>query len=397
MRLDLDSGGVGWTRGMAGHPAATAAVAVADPAESREPVGHTRVAVEHVSVRYGAIRALDDVSLDVAEGEIVCLLGPSGSGKSTLLRTIAGIDRPLSGRIAIDGREVAGPHRFVEPEHRCVGMVFQDYALFPHLTIEANVAFGLTGRPRADMRRVVGELLARLDLQRYAGSYPHMLSGGERQRVALARALAPEPRVLLMDEPFSGLDDRLRDRIRRQTVELLRDTGTTTIIVTHDPDEAMYVADRIALLHQGRLVQCGPPDQLYAHPATLFAARFFSDVNEIEGVCRSGRVETPVGIFPAPGRADNVPVAVCIRPQHVRLSSARSAGIPARVLATTFLGASDQLVLAVDGLETPVIARASGRTRLEPGDCVRVDLPVAEVMVLPRETVDSALQPIIGV
>ncbi len=396
MRLDLNFVRLDSSLTVAGGPTAGAAlaVAVADSDASHEPDAHARVAVERVSVRYGAILALDTVSIDVAEGEIVCLLGPSGSGKSTLLRTIAGIDRPSSGRIVIDGRELAGPQRFVEPEQRCVGMVFQDYALFPHLTIEANVAFGLTGRPRTHVRRVVDELLARLDLRRYAGSYPHMLSGGERQRVALARALAPAPRVLLMDEPFSGLDDRLRDRIRRQTMELLRDTRTTTIIVTHDPDEAMHIADRIALLHWGRLVQCGPPDHLYTHPATLFAARFFSDVNEIEGTCHGGWVETPVGSFPAPGLADHARVSVCIRPQHLRLSSASPRGIPARVVSTTFRGASDQLVLAVDGVEAPMTLRATGRTRLEPGDRVFVDIPDADVMVLPREAVDSpSLQP----
>jgi iron(III) transport system ATP-binding protein len=228
----------------------------------------TALAVHALGQRFGLISALEDVSLEVQPGEVVCVLGASGSGKSTLLRLIAGVARPTTGRVLLDGVEVAGPQTFVEPEHRRVGMVFQDFALFPHLTVSANVAFGMKGRPRSEIATVVGSLLERVDLTRYAQSYPHILSGGERQRVALARALAAQPRVLLMDEPFSSLDGRLRDQVRQQTLDLLRETATTTIIVTHEPDEALRIADRIVILDKGRLVASGPPEELDTRHST---------------------------------------------------------------------------------------------------------------------------------
>jgi len=211
--------------------------------------------IEHVSVRFGQATVLNDVTLEVNAGEVVCLLGPSGSGKSSLLRAIAGIERLSAGRIVIHGREVDGPGGFVEPERRHVGMVFQDYALFPHLTVAGNVAFGLGRGDRA----IVAQLLEQLGLARYAQSYPHMLSGGEQQRLALARAMAPKPCILLMDEPFSSLDTELREDVRRHTVSFLREARTTAVIVTHDPDEARDVADRVALLRGGRLIQYGAP------------------------------------------------------------------------------------------------------------------------------------------
>jgi iron(III) transport system ATP-binding protein len=342
----------------------------------------TRVAVDQVSRRYGAVEALKDASLAVAEDEIVCLLGPSGSGKSTLLRLLAGIERPSSGRVLLDGREVAGPGRFVEPEQRRVGMVFQDYALFPHLTVAANVAFGLRGRGRADQETRVRALLQRVGLHAYASRYPHELSGGERQRVALARALAPGPRVLLMDEPFSSLDDRLRRRVRQETADLLREMRTTAVVVTHDPDEAMQIADRIALLHAGRLVQCDTPEALYARPATLFAARFFSALNELPGTCRRSGVETVFGRVAAPHLADGASAVVCVRPQHLRLVPA-PAGVQARIVHATFLGEVEQLELAVAALEGPLTLRVFGRTRLAPGSIVHVDVHPPDVMVLP--------------
>ncbi|MFP5378680.1 MAG: ABC transporter ATP-binding protein [Vicinamibacteria bacterium] len=368
MRLDLK------TEAVAPAPA---------PAPAAAPLA-TRVALAGVGLRYGAVPALAGVSLDVAEGEILCLLGPSGSGKSTLLRLVAGIERPSEGAIAIDGVTVAGPGVFVEPERRQVGMVFQDYALFPHLTVAANVAFGLKGRRRADVDRIVGGLLDRVGLARYRDAYPHMLSGGERQRVALARALAPAPRVLLMDEPFSSLDGRLRDQVRDDTLDLLREIGTTTIFVTHDPDEAMRASDRIALLHAGRLVQCGDAEELYTRPATLFAARFLSEVNELTGTCHRGAVATPLGAFPAPGFAEGAHASVCVRPEHVRVSRTPS-GLAARVQRAAFLGEIDHLVVAVPGLETRLTVRAFGRTGLEPDDIVYLDVPARDALVVPRD------------
>jgi iron(III) transport system ATP-binding protein len=342
------------------------------------------VSIDRVSATFGDVRALDGVSLEIPAGEILCLLGPSGSGKSTLLRIVAGLLRPTNGRIAIEGVEVDGDGGSVEPERRRVGLVFQDYALFPHLTVAANVTFGLRGRSGADIDRTVGTLLGRVGLTHYADRYPHMLSGGERQRVALARALAPNPRVLLMDEPFSSLDDRLRDRVRQETVSLLRETRTTTIIVTHDPSEAVSVGDRIALLQRGRVLQCGSAEDLYARPTTAFAARVFGDVNELAGSCRHRRVDTPLGSFAAPHLAEHAAARVCIRPEHLRVASS-STNLRARVLGSEFLGEIDRVTLDVAGLATPISLRTFGRARLVPGTWVYLEVESSSVVVVPDD------------
>jgi iron(III) transport system ATP-binding protein len=343
-----------------------------------------RLVVDGVSMYYPTAPALRDVSFSVAPGEVVCLLGPSGSGKSTLLRLVAGVERPTTGRIAIDGVEVAGPRSFVAPEKRAVGMVFQDFALFPHLTVSQNVAFGLKGFSKSDAAGRVAAMLERVGLTRYAASYPHLLSGGERQRVALARALAPSPRILLMDEPFSSLDGRLRDRVRQETMDILRETKTTTIIVTHEPDEALRIADRIVLLREGRLEQAGTPQALYAKPATMFAARFFSDVNELPGTYLDGRIETPLGTFAAPVAPFTTATRVCIRPEHLRIASGPTS-VPARVVRSEFRGEIDHVVLSVDGVPTPLTLRAFGRTSLVAGDAIHLEIPEENVLVVPYE------------
>jgi iron(III) transport system ATP-binding protein len=339
------------------------------------------VSIDGVSLRFDEVLAVNHVSLDVERGEIVSLLGPSGSGKSSLLRLIAGIEHPTQGRVLIEGIEVAGPDRFVEPEQRRVGMVFQDYALFPHLTVAANVAFGLNGSNRRDTARTVDELLERVRLARYAASYPHMLSGGERQRVALARALAPKPRVLLMDEPFSSLDRELRDRVRRDTTDLLRDLGTTTIVVTHDPGEAIAMADRIALLRDGRLLQYGSSEDLYRRPTTAFTARFFGDVNELTGLCRDGGIDTPLGSFAAPHLPDRTAARVCIRPHHVRVAG-NPTNVRATVLTSEFLGEAERVVVEVGDLRHPVALRLVDGTRLAPGDIIHLDVDTPSAVVV---------------
>jgi iron(III) transport system ATP-binding protein len=342
------------------------------------------VSVEGVSVWFGRQSALDDVSLEIGTGEIACLLGPSGSGKSTLLRVIAGLERPSRGSVRLAGVEVASPGTFVEPEQRRVGMVFQDYALFPHLTAGANVAFGLRGRGRTEAERTVSSLLERLGVARYRDSYPHQLSGGEQQRVALARALAARPRLLLMDEPFSSLDGRLRDQVRRETMDLLRETGTTTVVVTHEPAEAMRIADRIALLSEGRLLQSGTVEDVYARPTTAFAARLFSDLNELSGTCLGGCVTTPLGSFAAPHLPEDTPARVCIRPQHVCIAG-RPTNVRGKVVASEFLGEVDHVVVKVDGLANPVSIRVFGRARLTPGDEIDLEVDPNGVIVVPAD------------
>jgi iron(III) transport system ATP-binding protein len=338
------------------------------------------VDVERVSLRYGTQYALADASIDVAAEEIVFLLGPSGSGKSSMLRIISGLERPLSGSVRIDGTEVAGPHAFVEPEARRVGMVFQDYALFPHLTVSANVQFGVRGTAAGEPAAIT-RLLERFDVGGYANRYPHMLSGGERQRVALARALAPQPRLLLMDEPFSGLDSGLRDRVRRETLQRLRELGTTAIVVTHDPQEALRDADRVAVLRAGRVVQYGTPDDLYHRPQSAFVARFLGTTNELTAVCRDGFVDTPLGTFSSAFPA-GTPVRVCVRPHQLRLAERSHAAVAARVVGREFLGAGHRLTLTVEGCAEPLFMLVAGRAAVGSADTVSVSVDAADAVVL---------------
>ena len=338
------------------------------------------LAFQGVGRVFGTKTALADVSFEIEPGEVLCLLGPSGCGKSTLLRLIAGIDEPTSGRILMDGQEISGPNRFVPPESRGIGLVFQDYALFPHLDSRDNVMFGLGELPRAQRRTVADDALNRVGLTARADAFPDMLSGGEQQRVALARAVVPRPRVLLMDEPFSNLDKRMRDTVRDATIALLRETGATSIIVTHDPEEAMRIADRIVLMREGRIVQIGEARELYRNPADLHSARFFCEINELAGTVRNGRVLTPVGCFEVSGFEDGAAVAVCVRPQGIHIEGP-GAGIPARILQRRFIGPVDLFELTVNGLEVPFIARIRNARAFEKGADIGLSVDPAEVLV----------------
>jgi iron(III) transport system ATP-binding protein len=336
-----------------------------------------------VTQRFGGVTALKNVSLTVAPGEIVALLGQSGCGKTTLLRLAAGVERPSAGRVLLEGRDVSSPGRFVEPERRGVGLVFQDYALFPHLTVLENVRFGLQSRVQdAEAEATALRAIARVGLADLAQSYPHMLSGGEQQRIALARAVAPRPGVLLMDEPFSNLDRRLRDVVRDETAALLQETGATSIIVTHDPEDAMRIADRIVLMRAGEIVQIGTGETLYRRPASLFAARFFCDFTEVAGRVVRGAVDTPVGRFPARGLAEGSEAVACIRPHAVRIVP-KGFCLPGRVVTRRFLGEVDHLLIAVDGFDRLLSVRASLAGALGEGEDVGLDIPTDEVLVFP--------------
>jgi sulfate/thiosulfate transport system ATP-binding protein len=237
------------------------------------------IVVRNVSKRFNDFTALEDVSLEVASGSLTALLGPSGSGKSTLLRVIAGLERPDEGEIVISGADATG----LAPQKRGVGFVFQHYAAFKHMTVQDNVAFGLTirKRPKEEIRERVGELLELVQLQQFARRYPAQLSGGQRQRMALARALAVEPEVLLLDEPFGALDARVRAELREWLRRLHDEVHVTTVFVTHDQEEAMEVADRIAVMNKGRIEQVGGPRDLYEHPETEFVMSFVGPVNQV--------------------------------------------------------------------------------------------------------------------
>ncbi len=293
---------------------------------------------------YGGREVLSGIDLAVAPGEIVCLLGPSGCGKTTLLRLAAGLEPLQAGRIHLAGRPIAEPGREVPPESRSVGFVFQDYALFPHLTVAENVAFGLRFVPRGDRRWRVMDALARVGLETYQNAYPHMLSGGQQQRVALARALAPRPQVLLLDEAFASLDARLREQVRDDTLHVLQSAGIATLLVTHDAEEAMFMGDRIALMREGRILQAGTPMELYLHPRDRYVAVFLGEVNTLRGRIRHGEAVTALGPLPAPDFPEGAPVEVLIRPEALRLDSS---GVAAQVEACRPLGAITLVHLAV--------------------------------------------------
>ena len=311
-------------------------------------------------------RAVDGVDLRLERGGFLAVLGPSGSGKTTLLRMIAGFERPDAGDVRIGGRAVAGPRVWVEPEARRIGMVFQQGALFPHLTVAGNVGFGASGAPR------VAECLDLVGLADRATGYPHELSGGERQRVALARALAADPEVVLLDEPFSGLDAGLRERLREEVAAILRAAGTSTLLVTHDQSEALSLADTVVVLRAGRVEQVGTPEEVYERPHSHWVANFLGEADVLPGMARDGFAECELGRF-AVGSDLSGAVKLVIRPESVAIGHrpARDADASALVVGRSFYG-HDQLV----ELELPsglrLRSRRLGFPAWHPGDRVRV-------------------------
>jgi iron(III) transport system ATP-binding protein len=293
------------------------------------------VRLHGVSKSFGPVHAVRDVSLEIERGELMAVLGPSGCGKTTLLRTIAGFERPDAGSVEVSDDVVAGPGRFVPPERRRIGMVFQDYALFPHLTVTANIAFGLANRPREHRDALTRRTLELVGLQHKAARHPHELSGGERQRVALARALAPEPAVVLLDEPFSNLDATLRAGLRREVELILRDAEATALLVTHDQEEALSLADRLAVMREGRIVQVGAPEEVYVRPASRWAAQFVGEVNVLAGVAHGRGVETELGLFDLRSPASGS-VHVAVRPEQLELRADHDGN--AEVVAREFRG-----------------------------------------------------------
>ncbi|MGX5729795.1 sulfate/molybdate ABC transporter ATP-binding protein [Pseudoxanthomonas beigongshangi] len=293
------------------------------------------ITIEHVGKQFGNYAALEDIQLEVRQGELLALLGPSGSGKTTLLRIIAGLEHADRGRVLLDGEDAAG----LSVQARRAGFVFQHYALFRHLDVADNIAFGLRVRrgaqrwPEARIRARVEELLALVQLEGLGGRYPAQLSGGQRQRVALARALAIEPRVLLLDEPFGALDAQVRRDLRRWLRELHDRTGLTTLFVTHDQEEALELADRVAILNNGRLEQVGTPAEVYDAPASPFIYSFVGAVNRLPAQWRGGELHAEGTVLPAAGRAHGDGAAeLFVRPEDLRIDPS-GLGWPATVLS----------------------------------------------------------------
>ncbi|WP_339929164.1 ABC transporter ATP-binding protein [uncultured Brevundimonas sp.] len=334
------------------------------------------VSVTGVRRAYGRKIAVDGADLTLSRGRILGLLGASGSGKSTLLRAISGLESIDAGSIVIDGQVVTTPDRRVPPEARRVGMVFQDFALFPHLTVAGNVGFGLKGRRDRDV--VVAALLTRLRLADRASAFPHTLSGGEQQRVALARALARDPAVILLDEPFSSLDSSLRAEVREDLVRALRDSGASAIVVTHDAEDAMIMADDLALMDAGRIIQTGTPHALYTRPTSVAAARLLGPLNLVEAGVRQGLATSVLGqaatILPD-GEA-----WIGVRPSDLRLADAGT-GLQVRVESVGYAG-KFRIVRVSNGPQTLSVhvdyeAPAIGAT-------VGLAVDTARLLVLPR-------------
>ena len=359
--------------------------AAADGAWQTARSGGTSVLLEDLSRSFGTTRALDGLSIEIAPGELVALLGPSGCGKTTALRIVAGFESADAGSVIVDGKDMSS----VPSSRRDMGMVFQSYSLFPNMSALDNVAFGLRMRKLgpAARRQRAGDLLDMVGLAPQARQYPHQLSGGQQQRVALARALAIEPRVLLLDEPLSALDAKVRLQLREQIRTLQQRLGTTTLFVTHDQEEALSMADRVGVMSQGKLEQIAAPDELYDHPATAFVAEFVGVMNRLTGELQSGGMVTAlnstVPVMNPDADVSPGPVDVLVRPEGLAMQVIENGnGI---VTTRTFLGSVTRVGVLLSGDVTVQIDKSSSEAAaLAPGTSVSVSLPPEPVLVTHR-------------
>jgi iron(III) transport system ATP-binding protein len=345
------------------------------------------LAVEHLTKRFGRVTVLDRLRFDLAEGEFVCLVGPSGCGKTTALRVVAGLETPSEGRILSQGRDITD----VPPAQRGMGMVFQSYALFPNMTAAQNIEFALNGGRSAKASRArVAELLDLVDLAGLAGRLPAQLSGGQQQRVAIARALAREPGILLLDEPLSALDPQIRGRLRNELKSLQRRLGITTLMVTHDQAEALAVADRIAVMRAGRLLQVGSPREIYTAPADPFTAEFVGALNLLPALAETHDKVQILGwrtLDRPHGFASGTKLLAAIRPEFIEVAAAGSGLLQARIDHAEFQGAFIRLTLAIDGCDRPLLADiAASEAFAEDGMVVGVTLPDAHIHLFPADS-----------
>ncbi|MCH9853028.1 MAG: ABC transporter ATP-binding protein [Alphaproteobacteria bacterium] len=329
-----------------------------------------------------------DLSLRLNSGKIMALLGPSGCGKTSVLRLIAGLEIPTKGEIKLHGTIVASGNKsgFIGPEKRDIGMLFQEYALFPHLSVAGNVAFAGQAKGKLSSDDVM-RFLEMVDMTEFADRYPHMLSGGQQQRVALARAIASHPKLLLLDEPFSGLDARLRDEVRDRTLHVIQQAGIAALMVTHDAEEAMYMADHIALMRDGKLVQAGTPETLYYQPYDLFTAAFMSEINHFTLPVQDGKVATPFGMFTSPDNEAKA-VNIAIRPEALQLKPSTSKTLSEsqhmRVMASRLIGGMSMVHLYCPELANQDVhlhAYVTGRFLPKQGAIMDVTLDKAQLFI----------------
>ena len=360
------------------------------PSPASTPAEPGRLAIEarNVVKAFGQgeseVRALNDVSVEIRQGEFFTLLGPSGCGKTTLLRLIAGFEMPTDGTILLDGQDIT----YLPPNKRPVNTVFQSYALFPHLTVAQNVAFGLQmqGKPAAEVKETTARMLALVKLDAMATRKTSQLSGGQQQRVALARALAPKPKVLLLDEPLSALDLKLRKEMQVELKRLQHETGITFVFVTHDQEEALTMSDRIGVMSAGKLQQVGTPREIYTRPVNRFVASFIGDTNFLTGSSAPGGVRLPSGALIEAAVTRPGAVTLAVRPEHVRIEAADSPGaMPATVKGAVYFGTDMNYQLALaDGseIEACVVSGVTGEMALHPGEKVGIRFAPGAVQVL---------------
>lgn len=349
--------------------------------------GREGLVIEHVSHSYGDREILSDISLEIAPREIVTLLGPSGCGKTTMLRLVAGLEELQQGRILADGAVLAEPGKSVPPEDRSVSLLFQDFALFPHLTVLDNVLFGLEKWPEDQRRARALHVIDQAGMTDFIDRYPHELSGGQQQRVALARARGPRPKLMLLDEPFSNLDTSLRRQVREIVLWVLQNSVASTLMVTHDPEEAMFMSDRIVVINDGRIVQIGTPDILYHEPANPYVLNLFSEVNRFSGRVENGQVETPLGPVSTAKFENGSAVEVHIRDEGLVLDE--SSPVRASVHTARLLGNSTMVHLNLDtGGSEPLHlhAKVPGNMTMDTDDKIGIALDTKHAFVFPAKT-----------
>ncbi|WP_433374570.1 ABC transporter ATP-binding protein [Streptosporangium sp. CA-115845] len=337
-----------------------------------------------VSRRFGDVTALSDVSLEIRQGEFFALLGPSGCGKTTLLRILAGFESPDEGTVTLDGDDLLGQAAHRRP----VNLMFQSYALFPHMTVAKNVAYGLEREKlgKAEVRGRVDEVLEKVGLEAMAGRRPHQLSGGQRQRVALARAIVKRPRLLLLDEPLSALDKKVRAEMQLELKRLQNEVGITFVVVTHDQEEAMSLADRIAVFNAGGVEQVDAPVELYEHPRTPFVAGFVGASNIFEGrACSVGLAGEELGVLPGTSDLpDGTPALLSVRPERIRLDDEGTGVLSGEVVDVSFYGGVSHVSVQVSGRRQPVLVATQGATQVQTGSEVALTWAEGDGVLIPQ-------------